>query len=153
MTDPRDPRVPPNSIIFGYGPMLPLVLAGGAAWLLPGFWPLFAIQAAILWGGVILIFLAGVRRGFGFGFPPASTAVEIATMLVYFLLGLAAIVVPRPAIALAVLAVGYALVALLDRRAAVAGNAPAHFARLRPTQMLVGLLGLVAALARTLSLS
>ena len=151
MTDPRDPHVPLDSIVFGYGPMLPLLAAGAGAWVLPGFWPLFALQAAILWGGVILIFLAGVRRGFGFGYPGASTAVEIATMLVYFLLGLAAIVVPRPPLALGLLVLGYLLVALLDRRAAVAGNAPAHFARLRPTQMLLGALGLAAALARALS--
>jgi hypothetical protein len=151
MTDPRDPHIPVSSLVFGYGPMLPLVFGGAAAWIAPAFWPLVAIQATILWGGVILVFLAGVRRGFGFGYAPASTPVEIATMLAYFLLGLSAIVIPRPAVALTIVAVGFALVALLDRRAAVAGNAPAHFARLRPTQMLVGIVGIAAAWARTLS--
>jgi hypothetical protein len=150
MADPRDPTIPANSILFGYGPMLPLVAGGAAAWLLPWPWPLWATQATILWGALILVFIAGVRRGFGFGNPGASTAVEIATMLVYFLLALAAIAVPRLPLSLALLVVGYALVAPLDRRAALTGNAPAHFARLRPPQMLVGIAGLVAALARTL---
>ena len=44
--------------------------------------------------------------------------------------------------------VGYALVALLDTRAARTGNAPAHFARLRGPQMLIGMLGIAAALGR-----
>ncbi len=146
-----DPRVPVNSILFGYGPMLPLIAGGAAAWLLPWPWPLWAVQATILWGALILVFIAGVRRGFGMGNPGASTAAEIATMLVYFLLALVAIAVPRLPLSLALLALGFALVALLDRRAAMTGNAPAHFARLRPPQMLMGIVGLAAALARTLT--
>ena len=151
MADPRDPRVPVTSVLFGYGPMLPLVAGGAAAWALPWPWPLWAVQATILWGGRFLVFVAGVRRGFGMGDPAASTVAEIATMLVYFLLALVAIAVPRLPLSLSLLALGYALVALLDRRAALRGNAPAHFARLRPPQMLVGIVGLAAALARTLS--
>lgn len=152
MTDrARDPHVPFNSVLFGYGPMLPLLAGGAGAWLLGDPWPLVAVRATILWAALILVFVAGVRRGFGFGDPAASTLVEIATMMAYFLLALAALLVPRAAVSLALLATGYALVALLDRRAALAGNAPAHFARLRPPQMLLGIAGIAAALARTVA--
>ena len=149
--DPSDPRVPATSYVYGFGPMLPLVAGGAAAWLLPGMLALFAVQLTVLWGTLILVFIAGVRRGFGFGSPRASTLVEIMTMQAYFLLALGAILLgPRP-YGPALLCIGYALVALLDRRAALRGDAPAHFARLRPPQMLLGLVGLVATLARTLS--
>ena len=148
MDDPDDPRVPVNSMILGYGPMLPLVAGGAGAWLLPPPLGLFAVQAVVLWAALILVFIAGVRRGFGFGDARASTMVEIATTMAYFLLGLAALVAPGFAIELTLLLVGYALVAWLDTRAARTGNAPAHFARLRAPQMLIGMLGIGAALAR-----
>ena len=114
-------RIPTDSIVFGYGPMLPLVAAGIGAWVLAPGWGIIAVRLAIVWGGLILSFIGGVRRGFGFAAPGASTLVEI------------------------VAAVGYVtLAALLDRRAALAGNAPAHFARLRPPQLLLGCAGLAA---------
>ena len=60
----------------------------------------------------------------------------------YLLLAFAALVAPRPSVALSVLIVGYVSAALLDRRAALAGYAPSHFARLRPPQLLLGAAGL-----------
>ena len=54
----------------------------------------------------------------------------------------AALLAPRPSVALSILIVGYVLAALLDRRAALAGDAPLHFARLRPPQLLLGTAGL-----------
>lgn len=150
MDDPDDPHIPVNSALLGYGPMLPLVLGGVAAWALALPYSLLAAQAVVLWGALILVFIAGVRRGFGFGNPRASTAVEIATMMAYFLVALAALIVPRLWVELALLLCGYALVALLDPAAARAGNAPLHFARLRAPQMLVGAVGLAAALGRVL---
>ena len=148
MNDPDDPRVPFNSLVLGYGPMLPLVAGGAGAWLLPLPLGLFAAQAVVLWAALILVFIAGVRRGFGFGNRHASTLVEIATMMAYFLLGLGALVVPGFPVELMLLLIGYALVAVLDTRAARTGDAPAHFARLRTPQMLIGMLGIGAALAR-----
>ena len=151
MSDPDNPRVPVNSVLLGYGPMLPLVIGGAAAWALRLPASAVAVQAVVLWGALILVFIAGVRRGYGFGDPRASTAAEIATMMAYFLLALAAVVVWVMWIELLLLIAGYALVAVLDLRAAHRGNAPAHFARLRLPQMLVGIVGLTAALARVLS--
>ncbi len=150
MDDPHDPRVPVNSLVLGYGPMLPLVLGGAGAWLLPPPLELFAVQAVVLWAALILVFIAGVRRGFGFGNRRASTTVEIVTMTAYFLLGLAALIVPGFPAELTLLLLGYTLVAWLDTRAAKTGNAPAHFARLRIPQMLIGMLGIGAALGRVL---
>ncbi len=138
-------RIPIDSIVFGYGPMLPLVAAGVGAWVLPPGWGMLAIRLAIVWGALILSFIGGVRRGFGFATPRASTAVEIVAAVGYVTIAGLALLVPYATTALALLAVGYALAALLDRGAALAGNAPAHFARLRPPQLLLGCAGLAAA--------
>lgn len=133
---------PADSIILGYGPMLPTLAAAIGAWVLPPPWPLWALHLGILWAAMILIFIAGVRRGFGFGFPAASKAASIASSLGYFVLAGVALVLASPVLALIPLLFGHALVALLDRRAAQHGDAPAYFAALRPRQMLVALLGL-----------
>lgn len=139
-----DPRVPWASIVFGYGPMLPLAAAALGAWLLPRPWPGIALLLAITWAAVILVFIGGVRRGFGFGQDRASTLAEVVAAIAYMGLAFAALVVPRPSAACALLVVGYVLAALLDRRAALAGDAPLHFARLRPPQLFLGALSLAA---------
>ena len=139
---PADPRVPLSSFILGFGPMLPLVAAGLGVWVLPGRWPLLAIELAIFWAALILAFIGGVRRGFGFGDPRASTRAEIVAATLYVTLAGLGLVMPRPSIGLSLLIIGYVLAALLDRRAALAGDAPLHFARLRPPQLLLGAAGL-----------
>lgn len=148
MSRPDDPRIPANSIIFGYGPMLPLIAAAVGARLLPAPWPAIAVRLAIVWGAMILIFVAGVRRGFGFGNRAAATMVEIATMLAYFIPAGLALVAPDPRWSLGLLVLGYALVIVLDPLAARRGDAPAHFARLRPPQMALALASLVALILR-----
>lgn len=137
-----DPRIPPVSRVFGFGPVLPLVAAGAGPWLVPRSGPL-AIQCAIVWAAAILVFVGGVRRGVAFA-RPAATASALVAGALYLLLAVAALLVPQPSTALALLIVGYAAAALLDRRAALAGDAPAHLARLRPPQLLLGTAGLVA---------
>jgi hypothetical protein len=138
-----DAHVPFNSAVLGYGPMLPLVGAALGAWLLPGL-AFMAVRLAIIWGALILAFVGGVRRGFGFGVDRASTASEIATSTLYFIIAGLALVVPRADWALALLLAGFIAVAILDHRAALAGNAPLHFARLRPVQMGIGSIALAA---------
>lgn len=134
--------IPPDAKLLGFGPMLPLLMAGVAVWFLPGGWPVLAIQLAIIWAALLLAFIGGVRRGFGFAAPPASRTAEVASAAAYLTIALLALLVPRASIALALLAAGFALAALLDRRAARSGNAPAWFARLRPPQLLMGAAGL-----------
>lgn len=141
---PTDSRVPLSSFILGFGPMLPLVAAGVGAWVLPGLWPLLAIQLAIFWAALILAFIGGVRRGFGFADTRASTRGEVVASTLYVTLAGLGLIMPRPSVGLSFLIVGYALAALLDRRAALAGDAPLHFARLRPPQLLLGAAGLAA---------
>lgn len=141
---PTDPSIPIDSIVFGYGPMLPLVAAGVGAWVLPAPWGVLAVRLAIVWGALILSFIGGVRRGFGFAHPQASTAVELAAAVAYVTIAGLALLVPFAATGVALLAAGYALAALLDRRAALRGNAPAHFVRLRVPQLLLGCAGLAA---------
>jgi len=137
-------RIPLDGKILGFGPMLPLVAAGIGAWVLPGRWPLDAVRYAIIWGALILAFVAGVRRGYGFGNPAASKPNEIAAAMAYFSIAGLSLIVPRASIALALLAAGYAFVALLDRRAGRRGNAPAYFATLRGPQFLLGCAGIAA---------
>jgi hypothetical protein len=143
-TTPADRSIPIDSIVFGFGPMLPLVAAGVGAWVLPAPWGVLAVRLAIVWGALILSFIGGVRRGFGFARRDASTAVELAAAVAYVTVAGLALLVPYAATAVALLAAGYALAALLDRRAALRGNAPAHFARLRVPQLLLGCAGLAA---------
>ena len=143
--------VPRNALVLGFGPMLPLIAAGIGVWVLPGAWPILAVQLAVVWGALILAFIAGVRRGFGFGRAEASTPIAIAAAVSYFTLAGLALVVPRATMALMLLIVGYALAALFDRRAALAGDAPAFFAPLRPPQLLSGAAGMAACFAWLMS--
>jgi hypothetical protein len=135
-------------MVFGYGPMLPLVIAAVASWAPFGWVSLLAVRLAIVWAALILAFVAGVRRGFGMGADRASTSAELATAIAYFSLAGLALLVPLAANALALLVVGYVLVAWADRRAAFRGDAPRHFARLRARQMPLGAAALAVMWAR-----
>ena len=146
IAEPRE--VPGLSLFFGYGAMVPFVLLALAAWLLGGDVAALAVRLAILWGGAILVFLAGVRRGLSFRTEGGPTAVQIATMLWLFGLGLLALAVPSTGVALVLLLAGYLSLAALDPWAARRGEAPPFFVRLRPLQMLLPILGLVALLLR-----
>ena len=142
-------EIPLGSLIFGYGPMLPFVLGAVGVLALPSPWPLITLRLLIIWGASILIFVAGVRRGYGFGNPRASTGAEIAAMLLYFVPGGIALVLGQEgqiAKALELLIFGFALVILVDRRAAARGNAPRHFGRLRGPQMAIAIASLVVVL-------
>jgi hypothetical protein len=142
--------IPLASLVFGYGPMAPFALAALGAWTLASPWPVLATRLAILWGAIILVFVAGVRRGYGFGAPQASTAHEIATMLTYVVLGGLSLLLAdagQSAVAVVLLAIGFVLVPVFDRRAAFEGDAPGYFARLRGPQMSIAVVALLALLA------
>ncbi|GGO92695.1 DUF3429 family protein [Stakelama pacifica] len=139
------PPIPIDSLIFGYGPMLPFIAAALACWAMPAPWPSIAVWLMTIWGAMILTFVGGVRRGFGFGYRGACTGVEIATMLVYFITAGLALLLPWPALSVFLLAAGFALAAILDTRAALKGNAPAHFAALRIPQFGIATVSLLIA--------
>lgn len=146
--------IPFTSLVFGYGPVAPFLAAAVGAWTMPTPWPGLLTRLAIIWGGIILVFVAGVRRGYGFGDPGASTLREIATMLVYVVLGGLSLVFASfglSALALWLQVAGFILVPLFDRKAASTGDAPVYFARLRPPQMTIVVLALAALIARLAS--
>jgi hypothetical protein len=149
--DDRDPRPPLLSILFGYGPALPLPIAALVAWIAPAPAPFIAVSLAVWWGAAILLFLAGVRRGLSFRTEGGPRLSQMLTMMWLFVLGAGALAVPTALSALALLVLGYASILVLDPIAARRGEAPAHFARLRPPQMGLALLGLVALMVETVA--
>jgi hypothetical protein len=142
MTDTR-PRIPLTSLVFGYGPVLPLPVAAILSWTTAPPVPTVVTWLAIWWAAAILIFLAGVRRGRSFRGDEETHAAPLIAMLWLFVLGAGALVAPTPLVSLVLLAIGYASVAILDPISARRGEAPPHFERLRPPQMGIALLGLI----------
>jgi hypothetical protein len=140
-------KVPPLSLVLGYGPMALLPILAVASAALPPQPGYDCLLAGQLWAAGVLIFMGGVRRGLSFGAPDAHLRRQVATALCYFGIGLVAMILPiGPAFVL--LIVGYALAGLLDHRAAKAGEAPPYFAQLRPLQAAVAILGLAGLLIR-----
>jgi Protein of unknown function (DUF3429) len=131
-------RIPLLSLVLGFGPAAVILVAGALALL---GWP-WALVFGQAWAAVILIFLAGVVRGLSFFTAGGPRMSQIAVSMVRFGCGVAALILP-PVLALPVLAVGYLSSLLYDPFAARTGAAPRYFARLRPPQMIVALVGLV----------
>ncbi len=147
------PEVPWLSVVFGYGPMLPFAAGAAAAWILDGFWRGEAILLTILWAATILAFLSGVRRGLSFRTQGGEAFAQIATMLVLFILALAAFVAAAHGYAspaVACLLVGFGLIFILDPVAARRGQVPLFFARLRRPQMAIAVLSLATLVAAAL---
>lgn len=149
MTD--DDRPPLLSLLFGYGPALLLLLIGASAWLVGDVTALHLLALGQLWAAAILIFLAGVRRGLSFFTAGGPRPAQVATSVALFVLGLGGLLAP-PRLALAIIAAGYVAVAVLDPVAARQGEAPRHFARLRPPQMALFLVGLALLSVRSVGL-
>lgn len=143
--------VPALSLVFGYGAMLPLVAAACIGWAFPAPWAAAILAAALVWAGAILAFLAGVRRGLSFRTQGGPTVSQLVGMLWLFALAVAALASPWALLSCALLLIGYASVAVMDRVAAGTGEAPAFFAVLRPPQMLLAMASLVAVAARLMT--
>jgi hypothetical protein len=149
VTEPR--AVPWLSIVFGYGPMLPFLAGAAVAWGWRGeALGDAALLLTLLWGSAILLFLSGVRRGLSFRTEGGATLAQIATMIGLFGLGFAALVLTtldEVVAALVLLILGFGALTILDPIAARRGEAPLFFARLRPVQIPLAILGLGALLA------
>lgn len=143
-------RTPALSLLLGHGAIVPLALGAVGAWSLPEAAGDLAVRGSILWGAVILIFLAGVRRGLSFRTVRGPTCPQIATMLWLFGLGLLAVILGSEVPALLVLLMGYGSLAVLDPAAARRGEVPLFFERLRPWQMGIAVVSLGAVLAGVL---
>jgi hypothetical protein len=131
----ESPQTPLLGLVFGWIAMLPFVFGALATWALTDSH--HAVAATVTWGGAILAFLAGVRRGLSFRTPGGESSAQIATMLGLFLLALAALSIDSQMVAVVVLLIGYVAIAVLDPIAAARREAPVFFAHLRPVQMLI----------------
>lgn len=143
------PRIPLLSLVLGFGPALVGLALAAGAWLASAPADRWLLAGGTVWAFAILFFLSGVRRGLSFFTPDGPRPVQVATSLWLFALALAGVVLPTP-LALAALALGFLSVGLLDPLAARRGEVPAHFARLRPPQMAIFVLAVLALLARAL---
>lgn len=135
-------RVPWLDVLLGYGAMVPFPVLAVAGWL---GWA-GAVGGAVLWGGAVLCFLSGVRRGLSFRTPGGPTAAQLAVFAWLFSAGIIALAMPLPAASLLLLSVGYGSLIGLDPVAARRGEAPFYFARLRPWQMVIPVASLLALL-------
>jgi hypothetical protein len=144
------PPVPLLSLILGYGPMAPIALAGGFSWFVNGIGLGALVAGTIIWSSALLIFLAGVRRGLSFFTKGGPQPAQIGTMFWLFVLGLVALILPYVGLSLVLLIIGYGSIVILDPPAAARGEAPTFFRRLRPPQMALALIGLIALLVRLL---
>ena len=117
--------------------MLPFVLAAGLAWLLPEGLRVLLTAVTVTWGGAILCFLAGVRRGLSFRTAGGARVAEIGSMLWVFVLAAGALFSPSLALSVGLLILGFGSVGVLDHLAAGRGEAPPFFGEMRPVQMAV----------------
>ena len=142
----EQPAVPVLGLLMGGVAMVPFVLLAAGLWLSPPEWSAAWLAWLIDWGGAILAFLAGVRRGLSFRTPGGERATQIVTTVWLYVLAALALMWPATPWRLGFLLAGYASLAIMDPLAAHRQEAPLFFARLRPVQMLVPIACLAAAL-------
>ena len=152
LTEPAE--TPWLGVFFGYIAMVPFAVGALVFWLAGEPWRGAALAITLFWGCAILTFLSGVRRGVSFRTPGGVAAAQIVTMLWLFGLGFSAVVltaIALPVPACALLVVGYLSLQVLDPIAARKLQAPLYFARLRPAQMAIPVLCLLATLVLLLA--
>ena len=126
--------------VFGLGPFIGFA---AAAWFAPGIAPPAALQQAeILWGAIILAFMAGARWGFVLVQPEASIGRLMAFGLIPAL-SLAAPFLPVP-LALILLAAGFVGLLAAELLPAARHEGPAWYPPLRVFLTLVALICLIA---------
>ncbi len=138
-------------LALAFGAVAPLVAGAVAAWTTGGSTRDLAMSLAIIWGGAILAFMAGVRRGLSFRTRDGPQGAQLAVTLWIFALAFGSMVALRPLTSLILLIVGYASL-LLSAGAAAAAHADASlaFGSVRPVQTAVAVLSLCVVAARLL---
>ncbi len=132
---------------LGWLALIPPPVFALAAWVAPvGGLRAAAVAAVLAWGGALLAFWAGVRRGLSFSERRGAALEEMAAFLLLFGVAVVGMVLRWPL----VLAGGFVAAGALDARAARRGEAPRYFRRLRPAQAAVGALSMAVAGARLL---
>jgi hypothetical protein len=118
--------------LLAWAAVAPLALGAGAAWLAPGPWRATAMSLTLVWGGALLAYQAGLRRGLA-GDNPRLPAIWL------FILALGSMLALEPFTSLALLIVGYSSLAVIVRRARSPGPNRGQIL------LALGALGLVAA--------
>ncbi|MCQ0989133.1 DUF3429 domain-containing protein [Jiella marina] len=144
-TEPADP--PPIGAMLALAAMLPIAAGAVYLWFGDEAQAFLALNLTLLWASGILMFLGGVRRGVSFRQPGGPTWAQLAIMLWLFGLGFAAVVSTvwaYPLTAVILELIGYVSLAVFDPIAAKRGEAPLFFATLRPFQMAIPIVALIA---------
>ena len=136
--------IPIRGLALAWLAVLPFAVCAPIAWWGGPELAGIAAEGARFWGGALLLFFSGVRRGLSFRTEGGPTARQFVAFAGLFGAGIATLLSPLP-FALSIIAVMFVAMTLEDRRAAVRGEVPIFFAHLRPAQMLVAA-GLVAAI-------
>ena len=139
------PQVPWLSVLLAGAGVAPFALLTAGLWLSPPEYGPAWLGWLVDWGGAILAFLAGVRRGLAFRTPGGERPLQIATVVWLYVLAALALVWPHNVWRIGFLLAGYASLAIADPLAARRQEAPLFFTRLRPVQMLVPVACLAAA--------
>jgi len=143
----EDPKThtPPVSLFLAYVAMVPIA-SGAAASLV--FRSPAVVRLTITWSGSVLCFLAGVKRGLSFRQKGGPALAQLGSMLWLFVMGAAAVLSPWRVPGIVLLLLGYGSEALFGPIAARRKEAPRHFARLRPVQMMIPVASLLVLLMR-----
>jgi hypothetical protein len=126
-------------LLLGSVSVVPLVALAVVAWSGSGVPLVFIRTLAVIWAGSLLAFFAGVRRGLTFSEAGGGRVSELLTMLGFFFVGVASLVLLSPVLA----GVGLAAVGALDAVAGRRREAPVYFSVFRPPQMALGALSLL----------
>jgi hypothetical protein len=133
--------------LLAWGAVLPLLAGAVLAWIAAGNLRTAAMSVTLIWGGAMLVFQAGVRRGLVLAEGGRSTLPALILMLWVFGLAIGSMVSLDPVISLALLIAGYVSLAVIARGETAAGRAVVGH---RPSQMLLAVASLGAVAARLL---
>lgn len=126
--------VPRPAVLLGAGGAIPFAALAILAFLGPADWSDWAGRALAFYGAVILSFLGGIQWGLAIAADPAlpenSLRRRLATSVVPSLIGWGALLLVNQ-IGLVVMAASFALVLVFDVQAAMKGEAPGWYPKLR----------------------
>jgi hypothetical protein len=123
--------------LLAYLAMAPLIVDAPASLVAGPFLANPLVHLGIIWSAALLCFFSGVRRGLSFRQAGGPRLSQLITMAWLFILGVGALLIPVPILALAMLELGFASVWLLDPIAARHNEVPRYFRWLRQKQMLL----------------
>jgi uncharacterized RDD family membrane protein YckC len=133
--------------LLAWGAVLPLLAGAALAWIASGNLRTAAMSVTLIWGGAMLVFQAGVRRGLVLAEGAVSSVAALILMLWIFGLAIGSMVSLDPVVSLALLIAGYISLAVIARSETAAGRAVVGH---RPSQMLLAVASLGAVAARLL---